>query len=134
MALDIPTGVAQKLNPIAKAALSVMSPEEQKTLQERYQKRAKSTGLMVFLSIVFPPVQLFLLRKTGLAIAFVLTAGMGGIWYIIEWFLTPKRVREYNANVVLLLVFYDQPELLDQLILEEEVKQGIKYWKREMSQ
>ena len=53
---------------------------------------------MVFLAIFFP-IQLFLLGKTGLGIAYLITAGGLSVWWIIEWFITPKRVREYNGDI-----------------------------------
>ena len=52
---------------------------------------------MVALAILFP-IQLFLLNQTGLAIAFLLTGGGCGVWWIVEWFLTPGRVRKYNSE------------------------------------
>ncbi len=72
--------------------------EEQMMFQEEYEKKSKSTGLMVFLAIFFP-IQLFILGKTGLGIAYLITAGGLGLWWIIEWFITPKRVREYNGDI-----------------------------------
>lgn len=75
-----------------------MSTEEQMMFQEQYEKKSRSTGLMIFLAIIFP-IQLFLLEKIGLGIAFLFTGGGLWIWWIIEWFLTPKRVREYNGDV-----------------------------------
>ena len=98
MAVEITPSVAKNLPMMVKSALSKMPPEAQVMFEQEYQKKAKSSGLMVFLAIVFP-IQLFLLGKTGLGIAFWLTMGLGGIWYIIEWFLTPKRVREYNEDM-----------------------------------
>ncbi len=98
MALEIAPSISEKLPTTVKSALSKMSSEEQMMFQEQYNKKAKSTGLMVFLAIVFP-IQLFLLGKTGLGIVFLLTAGGFWVWWIIEWFLTPKRVREYNEDV-----------------------------------
>ena len=98
MALDVKPSIAKNLPTTVKSALSKMSPEDQSAFEEDYEKKAKSTGLMVFLAIVFP-IQLFFLGKTGLGIAFLLTGGGFGAWYVIEWFLTPKRVRELNADV-----------------------------------
>lgn len=48
---------------------------------------------------IFFPIQLFLLGKTGLGVAFILTGGGMFVWWIIEIFMTPKRVRDYNENV-----------------------------------
>ena len=50
---------------------------------------------MVVLSVIFP-IQLFLLGKTGLGVAFILTWGGLGVWWITEMFMTPKRVNDYN--------------------------------------
>ncbi len=98
MALDVKPSVAKKLPTTVKAALSKMSTEDQIAFQEEFQKKSKSTGLMVFLAIFFP-IQLFILGKTGLGIIFFLTGGGAGLWYFIEWFLTPKRVREINDDI-----------------------------------
>lgn len=53
---------------------------------------------MMALAILFP-IQLFFLGKIGLGVAFLVTGGGFGVWYVIEWFLTPGRVRDFNANV-----------------------------------
>jgi hypothetical protein len=53
---------------------------------------------LIILAIFFP-IQLFLLGKTGLGVAFWLTGGGTGIWWIIEIIMTNKRVQEYNENV-----------------------------------
>lgn len=34
-----------------------------------------------------------------LGILFLITGGGVGVWYVVEWFLTPGRVRDYNARV-----------------------------------
>ena len=98
VALEITPSIAEKLPTIVKSALNNMSAEEQMMFQEEYEKKSKSTGLMVFLAIFFP-IQLFLLGKTGLGIAYLITAGGLSVWWIIEWFITPKRVREYNGDI-----------------------------------
>ena len=53
---------------------------------------------MLVLAIFFP-IQLLLLGKIGLGIVFWLSCGGLGIWWLIEIFLTPKRVREFNEDV-----------------------------------
>ena len=98
MALEIKPSIVDKLPTMVKSALNNMSTEEQMMFQEQYEKKSRSTGLMIFLAIIFP-IQLFLLEKIGLGIAFLFTGGGLWIWWIIEWFLTPKRVREYNGDV-----------------------------------
>lgn len=84
------------LAPLAQAAVLNLSPNELEMFEATFPKRKRSTFWMVILAI-FLPVQLFFLDKIGLGIAFVLTGGGFGVWYIVEWFLTPRRVREYNS-------------------------------------
>ena len=103
MSLEIKPSIVDNLPIIVYSAFTKMSAEEQMLFQELYKKNSKSTGLMVFLAIVFP-IQLFLLRRIGLAIVFLLTLGGLWIWWIIEWFLTPKRVREYNGDVTIKII------------------------------
>lgn len=55
-------------------------------------------GWMMALAILFP-IQLFFLGKVFLGILFWITGGGLGVWYVIEWFLTPKRVYDYNTRV-----------------------------------
>jgi hypothetical protein len=53
---------------------------------------------MLVLAILFP-IQLFFLNKTGLGIAYWLTAGGCGIWWVIEIVLATKRTREFNDDI-----------------------------------
>ena len=53
---------------------------------------------MLALAIFFP-IQLFLLGKTGLGVAYLLTAGGCGIWWIVEIFLTKGRVNSFNEDL-----------------------------------
>jgi hypothetical protein len=73
--------------------------EDQKTaFVGQYNTRKRSMALMVALSIIFP-IQLFFLGRVVLGLLFLLTGGGFGVWYVIEWFLTPGRVRDYNTKV-----------------------------------
>jgi TM2 domain-containing membrane protein YozV len=86
------------LPPQAIAGYQELTPDQQAVFSAHYNSRKRNTALMVLLAIFFP-IQLFLLGKIGLGILFWLTAGGLGVWYVIEWFLTPGRVRDYNARV-----------------------------------
>jgi hypothetical protein len=72
-----------------------MDEEERLTFEAELQRQQKESWVYVLLAICFP-IQLALLGKWGLQIAFWLTGGGFFVWWVIEWFLTPKRVREYN--------------------------------------
>ncbi len=62
MALEIKPSIVDKLPTMVNSALNNMSTEEQMMFQEQYEKKSRSTGLMIFLAIIFP-IQLFLLEK-----------------------------------------------------------------------
>lgn len=51
IAPEITPSIAKKLPMVVKSALNNMSAEEQTMFQEQYEKKSKSTGLMVFLAI-----------------------------------------------------------------------------------
>jgi hypothetical protein len=86
------------LPPEAFAGFQSLSEEQKAAFVNRYRSAKRSMALMVALAIIFP-IQLFLLGKVLLGILFVITAGGFGVWYIVEWFLTPGRVREFNRKV-----------------------------------
>lgn len=86
------------LPPVAVAAYQNLTDDQKVVFAAHYDKRKRNMGLMVALSILLP-IQLFLLGKIGLGILFILTGGGLGVWYVIEWFLTPGRVRAYNTGV-----------------------------------
>jgi len=98
MSLEIENSIADQLPSIVKEALSKMPPEKQSQFVEEYNRKSKSFGLMLTLAIIFP-IQLFLLGKTGLGVAYILTAGGCGVWWAIEIALTHKRVNEYNQDI-----------------------------------
>jgi hypothetical protein len=85
--------------PAAVPAFEELTEEQKAAFVGQYNTRKRSMPLMVALSILFP-IQLFFLGKVLLGFFFVLTGGGFGVWYVIEWFLTPGRVRDYNASVV----------------------------------
>lgn len=75
-----------------------LSADQQQAFASYFEHRKRSTGLMILLAILFP-IQLFLLGKFWLGVLFWITGGGFGVWYVIEWFLTPGRVRDYNSAV-----------------------------------
>ncbi len=98
MSLEIESSVADKLPNMVKTSLAKLSTEHQSQFVEEYKRKSKNLGVMMVLAILFP-IQLFLLGKTGLGVALWLTGGGLGIWWLIEIFLTPKRVKDYNENI-----------------------------------
>jgi len=86
------------LSPTARSAVKKLSTEEQDNFIKEFNTKKKDPTLMLILAIFFP-IQLFFLGKTGLGIAFFLTGGGCGIWWIIEIVLANKRTKEYNEEI-----------------------------------
>lgn len=86
------------LPPEAFAGFEALSDSQRVAFVNRYHSARRSMALMMALAILFP-IQLLLLGKILLGILFLITGGGFGVWYVVEWFLTPGRVREYNAEV-----------------------------------
>lgn len=86
------------LPPSVFPAFESLGEEQRTAFASRYDSAKRSMALMMALSILFP-VQLFFLGKVLLGIIFLVTGGGFGVWYVVEWFLTPGRVRDYNAKV-----------------------------------
>lgn len=86
------------LPPVAHGAFQNLDEIQRAAFVTRYNTAKRSMALMIALAILFP-IQLFLLGKVLLGLLFWLTAGGFGIWYVVEWFLTPGRVHEYNEKV-----------------------------------
>lgn len=80
------------------AALEKMPLEQAEMFAEEYLRRRRRLLGMELLAIFFP-IQLFFLGRVGLGIAFLLTGGGLYVWWLIEIFLTPRRVRDYNLEL-----------------------------------
>ena len=64
--------------PLVQSALTKMTEDQKLTFESEYNS---------------------LLGKTAMGIFFWLTFGGFGLWWLIEWFLTPKRVNDYNREM-----------------------------------
>lgn len=84
--------------PEAISAFQALTDEQKGRFNVEFNTRKRSMPFMVALSILFP-IQLFFLGQVLLGILFLITGGGFGVWYVIEWFLTPGRVRDYNTRV-----------------------------------
>ena len=93
-----PSAVLATLDSATREAVALMSADRQGQFQTEFGKRMRHADAMVLLAIFFP-IQLFFLRKVALGAIFWLTLGGLGVWWIIEWFLTPGRVRTVNNEI-----------------------------------
>ena len=103
-----------------KERMANWEPNHRLEFAAEYNRMSRSPGIMQLFAMVFP-IQHFLLGRWGTGIVFMFTmpfaviAGLasaadandgpnlgallmpaGIIWYIVEWFITQRRVREYN--------------------------------------
>ena len=85
-------------SPIVESAIAKMSEKEKLVFKSEYDRKKRDKGLMIVLAVIFP-IQLFLLRRVGLGLAFWLTGWGALFWWIIEWFLTSRRVDECNEEI-----------------------------------
>ena len=79
------------------SAVSKFTDEQRVFFWERYNRETRSVGAMVALAILFP-IHFFFLDRTGLGVAYWLTAGFVFVGWFVIIFLTPGWVREYNAQ------------------------------------
>lgn len=103
MALEIEPSIANGLPPMVREALSKLPSERQSMFVEEYRRKSKSPALILLLAIFFP-IQLFMLGKTGMAIAFWLTGGGLFFWYVVEIFMAIGRTRDFNRDVATAVV------------------------------
>ena len=78
--------------------VSQLTPKQQEAFWMQFAPQSKDPGTIVLLSIFFP-IQFFLLGKTGLGIAFLLTSGGCGIWWLVEIFTANGRAIAYNDEI-----------------------------------
>ena len=88
---------------LVQQSLQNLNDIEKQTFQTEYAKQKKTKGLLIVLAIFFP-IQLFILGKIGLGIAFWLTFGGFFFWWFIEIFRTSKRVDEFNDNLAINII------------------------------
>lgn len=103
MPLEIEASIADRLPAMAKDALSRLPTEKQSMFVEEYKRRTRSPVLMLLLAIFFP-IQLFLLGKAGLGVAFLLTGGGLLIWWLVEIFMAIPRTHSYNRDIAMAVV------------------------------
>ncbi|MCS6267200.1 MAG: TM2 domain-containing protein [Vampirovibrio sp.] len=91
--------IVDQLPTSMKPALMKLSAEQQASFVAGYESKSRSKVLIAVLAVVFP-IQLFFLNQIGLAIAFFLTGGGFGLWYLFEiYYSIFVRLPKYNEAV-----------------------------------
>jgi hypothetical protein len=99
--LHISTFLAAELPVLVRNELTTLSAQWQQEFAEEYTRNKKSLGLAyAFLIIVFWAHYGYL-KKWGLQVAFWLTAGGAGIWWLIDLFRLPGLVKTYNTDLAI---------------------------------
>ncbi len=66
----------------------------------------KNPTVILIVSIFFGSlgVDRFMLGQVGLGILKLITCGAGGIWTLIDWFITYKKAKEINFNQLMTMI------------------------------
>ncbi len=95
---DIENSILMQLPLTVKHGLSEVSGEKRIVFVEEFLRKKRALGCMLALAILFP-IQHFLLGRGILGIIFWISGFGIFIWWIVEIFLTPSRVRTYNEEL-----------------------------------
>lgn len=90
--------IMNRVSTMTQHMVSQLTPKQQEIFWSQLAPQSKDPGTMTLLAIFFP-IQFWLLGKIGLGIAFSLTGGGCGIWYIAEMFMAGGRTRQYNDEL-----------------------------------
>ena len=96
----IPQKLLKKLPRTVREELPTLSADDQKKFMEIYSKRIKKLSTALLLAFVYG-LNFVYLEETSTGIWFWFTAGGFGIWYIINFFQTPKMVKDFNSYVAI---------------------------------
>ena len=81
------------LSPSRVAQVGRLDTRRRRIFRLLCEGKLRALWSMELLAVLFP-IQLFLLEEVELGTLFVVTGGGLGVWWVVEWFLTPRRVRQ----------------------------------------
>ena len=96
----------KRLSFMMQNSVSQLPERQQELFWTQFASQSKNPTTMTLLAIFFP-IHFFLLGKIGMGIAYYITGGGLGIWYIVELFLASGRAIAYNdelAQRILMMV------------------------------
>lgn len=86
---------------ILKAAKSELSMDQRLFFDQEYEKNKKSM-LVAYLLLVFLGgigIHHFYLKKVGFGILYIFTGALLGVGWLIDLFITPKRLHDFNERI-----------------------------------
>jgi len=90
--------IMNRLSTMTQHMVIQLTPKQQEGFWSQFAPQSKDPGTILLVSIFFP-IQFFLLGKAGLGIAFLLTSGGCGIWWLVEIFAAKGRAIAYNDEL-----------------------------------
>ncbi len=105
---EIPQEVMKKLPRTVKAELPTLPTDSQKKFLETYLAKRKRLFIAYPLVLVYGTHFIYL-EQSSTGIWFWFTAGFFGIWWLIELFKVPGRVKDYNSYLALKTVAEVRP-------------------------
>jgi TM2 domain-containing membrane protein YozV len=93
--------VSDRESMILKAAKSELSMDQRLFFDQEYEKNKKSM-LVAYLLLVFLGgigIHHFYLKKVGFGILYIFTGALLGVGWLIDLFITPKRLHDFNERI-----------------------------------
>jgi TM2 domain-containing membrane protein YozV len=86
---------------VLKSAKSELSTDQRLMFDNEYEKKKKSklTAYLLWFFLGFFGVHKFYLKKVGMGILYIFTAGLGGIGWLIDVFIMSSQINKANEAV-----------------------------------
>lgn len=103
MPLEVSPSIAGQLPSSVRNALAQIPTEQQAVFEEEYRRKRRNKALLGVLAIIFP-IHFFFEDRVGLGIAYWLTGGGLGVWWLIEIFTVWGRTSRFNEDAATALL------------------------------
>lgn len=104
----IPTSLRGELPEAARAALDEQSVRIQNAFANEYDRRSKKVRNTYLLLLFMPGLHFlqlgFSIVRLVLGFCFIFTIGGLFVWWLLEWFLAPRRVRKHNQDLAMVVL------------------------------
>ena len=93
--------MSEKESMVLKAAKSELNTDQRLMFDQEYEKKQKSM-LVAYLLLIFLGVlgiHKFYLKKPGMGVLYLFTAGLASIGWFVDLFITAKKVNTLNESI-----------------------------------
>lgn len=93
--------MSEKESMILKTAKSELNTEQRLMFDQEFEKKQKkmAAAYLLWFFLGFIGIHKFYLQKTGLGVLYIFTGALFGVGWIIDAFITAKRVHELNESI-----------------------------------